>query len=113
MSLTFKEIAERMASESLDENSIDEYRRYCASWLFTLNEQYGRYLAEAAQWLTHNRESYKSYAECERAWEATEKGAASIKAKYQIRGIEALVDALEGTYWLRSREWKEAGKMEG
>lgn len=111
--MTFAEISARMASDSLTETEIDEYRRYCASWLFTLNEQYGRCLAEAAQWLTLNRENYKSYAEAERAWEATERGQLQIKSKYQIRGIEALVDALEGTYWLRSREWKEAGKMEG
>lgn len=111
--MTFKEIADDMASGSLDENTIDTYRRYCASWLFTLNEQYGRCLAEAAQWLTLNRENYKSYAEAERAWEATERGQLQIKSKYQIRGIEAIVDALTATWFLRQREWKESNRLEG
>jgi hypothetical protein len=109
--MTFKDIAERMASGSLTETEIDEYRRFCASWLFTLNEQYGTLLAEAAVWLTANREKYKSYAEAERAWEATEQGQKIINTKYRIRGVEALTSALEGSWFLRQREWKEANRL--
>lgn len=109
--MTFKDINERIGKGGLTENEIDEYRRYCATWLFTLNEQYGESLAQSALWLTTNRESYKSYAEAERAWEATSVGQSQIKTKYLIKGIEAITDALEGTWFLRQREWKEASRL--
>lgn len=109
--MTFETIAQRIIAPDLSEVEIDDYRRFCASWLFTLNETYGRLQAAAALWVTKDREKYGSQAETERAWEATKEGQQMIKTKYRIRAVEALSDALEHTYWLRNREWKEADRL--
>lgn len=108
--MTFSHLANRIASGPLSETEIDEMRRFCASFLFTLNELLGKLTAEAALWLTEHRSEYKSYAEAERAWEAKKHGQEMILIKYRIRGVEALSDALEGAWFLRQREWKEAGR---
>lgn len=109
--MTTRDIADRMLDGELNENEIDEYRRFCAATLFTLNERYGTLKAGAARWMTQNRTVYGSQAETERAWEATEAGQSMIKAKYEIQGVEALSDALEGAWFLRQREWREASKL--
>lgn len=109
--MTFPQIAKRVASGDLTETEIDEYRRFCASWLFTLNATVGNLLGAMAVWLTQHRQEYKSQAEAERAFEATEHGQRLIQTKYRIRGIEALVSALEGTWFLRQREWKESQRL--
>lgn len=105
--ITFERIAKRMSEGELIESEIDAYRRYAAAWLFYLNEQSGKLSATSAFWLTEHRSEYKSQAEAERAWEATKEGQTLIKTKARIKGIEALTDALAGTWFLRQREWKE------
>lgn len=106
--MTVREIAERMEEGSLTGHEVADARSIVSAHLFRLNEEYGRLSSLAALWMTAHRENYKSQAECERAWEATENGLTMIEKKYAIRGLEALSEGLATLWFLNQREYKEA-----
>lgn len=104
--MTIKSIVERMREGNMTPDEIADSRVFIGTWLYTFNVRYGKASALSAVWITANREKYKSHAECERAWEATEKGQEEIRLKYDIRALEAIQDALETAWFLAQREWK-------
>lgn len=106
--MTFKDITNRLEEGNLTENEIVEFKNFCAVWLYRINEQYGQLCSNAALWQTAHREDYKSQAECERAWQATQDGQNQTKFKYQIRAIEYISETLSTNWFLKQREWKEA-----
>lgn len=111
--LTFKDISSRLAENNLTPDEIADFRSYCASWLFRLYEQYGRLVSSGAAWQTEKRDGYKSQAETERAWLATEEGNAETETKYRIRGVEAMQDVLTSLYYQTNREMRIAQSDHG
>lgn len=109
--MKFETIAIRLQKDDLSESEIDQYRRFCGAWIFTLNTEYGNLIARMAIWLTMHRGEYKSQAEAERAFEATKDGQRMIKVKYRIRAVEALSEALTSAWFLKQREWKETHNL--
>lgn len=113
--LNFKEIADRLSENNLTPDEIAHFRSFCAAWLFRLYETYGKLVSEGAGWQTDRRSSpdYKSQAERERAWYATEEGQEETTLKYRIRGVEAMQDVLTSLYYQANREMKLAGNDYG
>lgn len=111
--MTFTSIAEDLRNGIDSPELVQTYRNFCASWMYTLHNQYGQLKAEAAVWLTKHREEYKSYAECERAWDATEQGTKKIEIKHTLEGLHELQEALKSQHYLLMREWRARGEGEG
>lgn len=109
MEVKFSQIADELKLGIDSPELVSRYMSFLAGWMYTLHSQYGKLKAEAAEWLTRNRDKYKSYAECERAWDATEDGKLLIKLKHRIQGIEHLQDALKSQHFLLNREWRDRG----
>lgn len=107
---TFKEIVDRLVEGNLGGDEIASYRSFCAAWLYRYYEELGQLSSTAALWLTGNREKYKSQAECERAWEATEQGQRQILVKNLIRGLEHVQETLTSLYFMAEKEAKEANR---
>lgn len=111
--LTFKEISIRLAENNLTPDEITHFRSFCASWLFRFYETYGSVVSLGAVWQTEHRQDYKSQAETERAWLATEEGSEETKLKNRIKGVEALQEVLTSLYYQTNREMRLAQNDHG
>lgn len=105
--MTLHNIVQRIEQGNLAPNEVDEYRNYCAVWLFRYYEEYGELNAQAALWLTANRDKFKSQAEAERAWDAQDRGQRKLKLKGVIQGMEGLQDVLTSQHFQLTRAMKE------
>lgn len=109
--MNFKTIADSLETGNLHGDTIVAYRNFCAAWLARFNTEYGELVAKSALWQTAQREKYKSMAECERAWQATDDGQREISLKYQIKSIEHISDGLLTNHLHLQREMKDAGAL--
>lgn len=109
----FRTIVDRLEQGNLTPDEIASYRSYCAAWLYRFYEEVGSLSAEGALWLTANRnlkDRYKSQAECERAWEATESGQKLIKKKALIKGVEHVQEVLTSLWFQTNKELRESSR---
>ena len=107
--MTFKSIIDRIEQGGLTGDEIASYRNFCAVWLYRFYEEVGNLGAKAAFWMTANRENYKSQAECERAWDATEEGQTLIKKKNTIKGLEHVQEVLTSQWFAINKEARVHG----
>lgn len=108
--MNFTLIISRLEQGSLTGDEIAEFRSFCAAWLFRYYEQYGKCLSFGARWKTGTRERYKSMAECERAYEATDEGKKEIRLKCRIKGVEAVQEVLTSLWFQVNKEAREANR---
>ncbi|RJQ33863.1 hypothetical protein C4568_03620 [Candidatus Parcubacteria bacterium] len=104
--MEFKQIINRVEQGGLSGDEIASYRNFCAVWLYRFYEEVGNLSAKAAVWMTANRENYKSQAECERAWDATEEGQTLTRKKNTIKGLEHIQEVLTSQHFMLTKELK-------
>lgn len=109
--MTLHDIVSRIEDGDLTPSEVDNYRNYCAVWLFRYYEEYGKVSSQAALWLTANRENYKSQAEAERAWDSTEQGQRQTLVKNLIKGVEHIQDVLTSQHFQLTRALKETHSL--
>lgn len=102
----FKAIQSRLLEGNLHGEEIADYRNYIAVMLARLYAEYGDAKSYGAAWTTEHRNEYKSQAECERAYEATEEGKKETRLKYAIRAYESVQEVLTSAWFAITREEK-------
>lgn len=102
----FPEIQRRLLEGNLHGDEVASYRNYIAVMLARAYEAYASALSFGAVWTTEHRSEYKSQAECERAYEATEAGRKETVIKWTIRAYEAVQEVLTSLHFSLSKEEK-------
>lgn len=111
--MNFTDIVDRIEQGNLSPSEITEYRGFCATWLFRYYEMRGKLKAERALWQTANRNSYKSMAECERAWDSIESGQELLKITETVNGLERVSEFLTSLYFQTNKEMQLASRDYG
>lgn len=109
--MTLHTIVERIELGNLTPDEVDDFRNHIAVWLFRYYEEYGEVSSQGALWLTANRDKYKSQAEAERAWDATDRGQRQTLVKNLIKGVEHIQDVLTSQHFQLTRAMKEANAL--
>lgn len=91
---------------TLTPSEVDRYRRFLAGWAALKHAQYGKLRVARANWTTQKRDEFKSIAETERNWEATEDGNTFIALHEQLKAVDLLLGVLESTHFLLQAEAK-------
>lgn len=94
------------SGSELPYTEVVKYKTYLTAWVARKRNEYGQYKKQRANFIVGEREKYKSYAECERAWEATEHGNKYLQLHEQIKAVELLIDDLKTTYFNYRSELK-------
>lgn len=105
-SVDFGRIAEQMECGNMTPKEISDARNLVAAYLSRMRWVMGQLAARRALFVNKNRESYRSIAETERAWESTDAGQQEVTLHHQIRGLEQLSGALETNWFLLQGETK-------
>lgn len=100
----FPEIQSRLLEGNLYGDEIAAYRSYLAVMLARGYEKYAGSLSSRAEWTTEHRSEYKSQAECERAWEATDAGKEETITKWTIKAYEAVQEVLTSLWFQINKE---------
>lgn len=101
----FSEIAEQLeAGTMMTPKEVSDARGLVAAYLSRMRWVMGTLAARRARTVTQWRDSYRSNAETERAWEATEAGQQEVQLKHQINALEQLATALDKQWWLLQGE---------
>lgn len=106
--MTLKDIIARLQQGNLTPDEIAEFRSFVAVWLYRYYEEKGTLSAKAALWMTAQRSEYKSQAECERAWDATEDGQKLILKSNVIKGLEHIQEVLTSAWFAVNKEYQIA-----
>lgn len=104
--MTLKTIQDRLLEGDMFGDEIASSRSYIAVMLARGYEAYARCLSLRAEWTTTNRDQYKSQAECERAYEATDAGKEETVIKYSLKAYEAIQEVLTSLWFQINREEK-------
>lgn len=96
--IDFRPIVRAMETGDMTPKEISDGRARISAELARMYWRYGRLAAQRAKFVVNSKGSYKTMAETERVWEATENGQIDTQLKYEIKGLEALLDGLE-TMW--------------
>lgn len=83
---------------------VSDGRNRIAAELARLRWRYGKLAAQRAKYVVAHKGAYKSMAETERVWEATEDGQIEIQLEHQIKALETLLGALETNWFLLQNE---------
>lgn len=103
-SADFSRIAQLMEQGNMTPREVSEGRNLVAAYLSRMRWVMGTLAARRARTVTQWRDSYKSMAETERAWEATEAGQQEVELHHQIKALEQLASALETNWFLLQSE---------
>lgn len=106
--MTFPEIQSRLLEGNLHGDEVAAFRSYIAVMLARAYEVYASCLSFGATWTTEHRPEYKSQAECERAYEATEAGKKETTVKWTIRAYEAVQEVLTSLWFQLAKEEKNS-----
>ena len=79
---------------------VSEGRNRIAAELARMRWRYGKLAAQRAKYVVAHKGSYKSMAETERVWEATDDGQVEVQLHHQIKALEILSEALETNWFL-------------
>ena len=85
---------------------VSDARNMVAAYLSRMRWVMGTLAARRATTVSKWRESYKSMAETERAWEATPAGQQEVMLDHQIKALEQISSALETNWFLLQSEAK-------
>jgi len=108
-SVDFGQIVKQMEDGNMTPRDISDARNFVAAWLSRMRFEMGRLAAQRAKSVDHFRPNYRSLAETERAWEATELGQSEAELHHQIKALEGIFTALETNWFLLTHEAK--GRM--
>lgn len=93
-----------MEQGQMTPREVSESRNKIAAELARLRWRYGKLAAQRARYVVAHKGSYKSLAETERVWEATDDGQIELQLQHQIKALEALLGALETNWFLLQNE---------
>ena len=100
----FGPIVKQIEEGNMTPREISDARNFVAAWLSRMRFEMGRLAAQRAKNVDHFRPNYRSLAETERAWEATELGQSEAALHHQIRALEGIFSALETNWFLLTHE---------
>lgn len=95
-----------MESGQMTPREVSEGRNRVAAELARLRWRYGSLCAKRARFVVAQKGSFKSMAETERVWEATDEGQVEVKLHHQLKALEVILDALETNWFLIQGESK-------
>lgn len=107
-SVDFSLIAGQLERGDLTPREVSEARSQVAASLSRMRWVMGTLAARRAKAVSQWRSEYRSMAETERAWEATEAGQQEVQLHHQIKGLEQLAGALETNWFLLQGERKNS-----
>jgi hypothetical protein len=105
-SVDFGQIAKQMELGNMTPREVSEARNVVSAYLSRMRWIMGTLSARRAKTVTLERHNYRSLAETERAWEATEAGQQEVTLHHQIKALEQLSSALETNWFLLQGETK-------
>lgn len=105
-SVDFGEIAAQLERGDLTPREVSTARNLVAAYLSRMRWVMGTLSARRAKTVSQWRNDYKSMAETERAWEATDAGQQEVRLHHQIKALEQLAGALETNWFLLQGEKK-------
>jgi hypothetical protein len=105
--MNLHDIVNRIELGDLTPYEVDNFRNYCAVWLFRYFEEFGEVSSQGALWQTANADNYKSQAACEKAWKASERGQRETLVKNLIQGVEHIQNVLTSQHFQLTRAMKE------
>lgn len=105
-SVDFGQIASQMEEGNMTPKEVSDARNLVAAYLARMQWVMGTLAARRAKTVTEFRDSYKSMAETERAWEATDAGQQELMLHHQIKALEQLASALETNWFLLQSQSK-------
>lgn len=103
-SVNFTDIVQAMERGDMTPREISDGRNRIGAELARLRWRYGQLVAKRAKYVSARRDNYKSMAETERAWEATDEGQIELQMHHQIKALEGLLSALETNWFLLQGE---------
>lgn len=105
-SVDFGPVIAQMEAGNMTPREVSEARNLVAACLSRMRWEMGVLAAKRAKAVDQFRPNYKSLAETERAWEATELGQVEAQLHHQIKALEGMFSALETNWFLLQGEAK-------
>lgn len=102
----FSMIVRSMEKGDMTPKEISDGRARISAEAARLRWRYGKLAAQRAKYVVANKGYYKSMAETERVWEATDEGQIEIQIHHQIKALEILLEALATLWFLQQNEAK-------
>lgn len=93
-----------MESGNMTPREVSDGRNRVAAEIARMRWRYGKLAAARSRYVVSKKELYKSMAETERVWEATDEGQVEVQLHHQIKALEVLLEALETNWFLLQGE---------
>lgn len=99
-SVDFTELAEQLEAGTIQTpKEVSDWRAKTSAYLSRMRWQIGTLQARRARTVVEHRDEYKSLADAERAWTATDAGQQEIMLHHQIRALEQHAASLDKLWW--------------